>query len=163
MSLLEEGKGMIEAGTGQASYQLDIVKKKLKIYGIQKKIEVEMTKLGEIVYNLFQKKDKNIQKNKQIVSLVDSIKEQEEEIKRTEQEIAVVQSNLQGAKKKILDTGRGLFEKIKKGLGRYETKDQNTKGEDTSTKPLEQKRPVIEKEKKPQKKKNQETNRINPS
>lgn len=143
MSLLEEGKGMIEAGTGQASYQLDIVKKKLKIYGIQKKIEVEMAKLGEMVYNLFQKKDKDIQRDKQIANLVESIKEQEEEIKRTEQEIADVQSNLQGAKKKMLDTGRDLFKKIKKGLSHHETK-----GEDTSTKPLEQKRSVIEKEKK---------------
>ena len=113
---LKEGKELIGAGSDQASFQLDIVKKKLKIYGLQKKIEIEMAKLGEMLYNVFQQNRKDIQNDKQIVGLVESIKEEKEEIKKTEQEIANIQNSFKDAREKLCRSGRNLFEKIKQGL-----------------------------------------------
>ena len=125
MTLIKEGKKLLEAGTEQVSCQLEIVNKKLKIYGIQKKISVEMNKLGEIFYNLFQEKRKDIKKNKEVIGLVESIKEQQQEIDNTEREIIEIQENFQKTKKKMLNSGRGLYEKIMKGSPSNSTNDQS--------------------------------------
>jgi hypothetical protein len=69
-----------------------------------------------MLYNFFQKKRKDIKKDKQIAALVESIKELKEVIKKTEQEITNIQSNFKEAKEKLCRSGRNLFEKIKKGL-----------------------------------------------
>ena len=84
--------------------------------GYQKKIEVEMAKLGELLYNFFQQSRKNVQKDKQNTGPVESIKEQKEEIKKTEQEIVTIQNNFKEAKEKLCSSSRNLFENIKKGL-----------------------------------------------
>ncbi len=140
MTLIKEGKKLLEAGTEQVSYQLEIVNKKLKIYGFQKKISVEMNKLGEIFYNLFQEKRKDIKKNKEIIGLVESIKEQQQEIENTEREIIDIQNNFQKTKRKILNSGRSLYEKIIKGSSSNSTNDQNqVKDEYMESKPLDQK------------------------
>lgn len=147
---MKEGKELIEAGSDQASFQLDIVKKKLKIYGLQKKIEIEMAKLGEMLYNFFQQNRKDIQNDKQLADLVESIKEEKEEIKKTEQEIANVQGNFKDAKEKLYSSGRNLFEKIKKGLNPDR---EIMEGADAQSKPsLQKKIPCAEKGKKEVKK-----------
>ena len=143
---IKEGKEIIGAGSEQASFQIDIMKKKLKLYGIQQKIEIEMAKLGEILYNLFQQNRKDIENDKQAAGLVKSIKEQKEEIKKTEQEIAGIQSNFKGAKEKLYDSGKNLFEKIKKGLN---LSDEIMESADAQSKPsLQQKKSDVEKDKK---------------
>ncbi|MDP7555825.1 MAG: hypothetical protein QGF31_06550 [Nitrospinota bacterium] len=143
---IKEGKEIIEAGSEQASFQIGIAKKKLKIYRIQKKIEIVMTKLGEILYNFFQQNRKDIKNDKQVTGLVESIKKQKEEIKKTEQEIADIQSNSEGSKEKLCDSGKNIFEKIKKGLN---LSGEITESADTQSKPsLQQKASDVEKEKK---------------
>ena len=141
---IKEGKEIIEAGSEQASFQIGIAKKKLKIYRIQKKIEIEMTKLGEILYNFFQQNRKDIKNDKQVTALVESIKEQKEEIKKIEQEIASIQSDSGDAKEKLFDSGKNLFEKIKKGLN---LSDETMESADAQSKPpLQQKMSDTEKE-----------------
>jgi len=125
MTLIKEGKKFFEAGTKQVSYQLEIVNKKLKIYGFQKKISVEMNKLGEICYNLIQEKRKDIKKNKKIIELVESIKEQQQEIDNTDREIIDIQNNFQKTKGKMLNSGRSLYEKIIQGSPSNSINDQN--------------------------------------
>ena len=143
---MKEGKEIIEAGSEQASFQIVIMKKKLKIHGIQKKIEIEMAKLGEILYTFFQQKRKDIKNDKQVAGLVESIKEKKEEIKKTEQEIADIQSNSEDSKEKLFDSGKNLFEKIKKGLN---LNGEITESADAQPKPsLQQKISDVEKEKK---------------
>ncbi len=44
------------------------------------------------------------------------MREQKEDIKKTEQEIAGIQNNFEDAKEKLRDSGKNLFEMIKNGL-----------------------------------------------
>tara|TARA_B100000959_G_scaffold48500_1_gene49766 strand:- start:375 stop:869 length:495 start_codon:yes stop_codon:yes gene_type:complete len=141
---IKEGKELMEAGSEQASFQIDIVKKKLKIYGMQQKVEVEMAKLGEILYNFFIQKREDIKNDKIVAGLVESIKEQKEEIKKIEQEIARIESDSGDTKEKLFDSGKNLFEKIKKGLN---LSDETMESVDAQSKPpLQQKMSDTEKE-----------------
>ncbi len=143
---IKEGKKIMETGSEQVSFQLDIVKNKLKIYSIQKKINVEVPKLGDMLYNFFQTKKKEIRNDKQIINLVESIKEKKNEINKTEQEIINIESNFKEAKEKLYSSCMDLFENIKEGL----KPDGKTAGETEigANPPIEQKTAGFEEEKK---------------
>lgn len=138
MKLLQEGKFFFEACTTLISFQLKIFKKKLKIYGFQSKIGAEMNKLGEIVYNLSLENNKDILINKEISGLVDSIKDQNEVIKNTEEEILKVHTNFEEVKGKMYHSGRCLLERFKIGSNPYKDGNSNIKAYDVQHKPLNQ-------------------------
>ncbi len=160
MSLLKEGKELVEYCTKLINFQLDTVKKKLKIYGIQKKIDIEMNKLGEIVYSLFQGNKEDILKDKQITGLVNSISSQNGEIKNTEEEIVNIHSNFQEAKEKIYIYSRDVLEKIKMRSSYYKAHDSKIKTKVSQSKTLDKKMSNIEEGKEEEKEAKETTKTI---
>lgn len=137
MKLFQEGRDLFQICTTLISFQLEILKKKIKIYGFQSKIGVEMNKLGEIVYNLFQENGKDILINKEISGLVYSIKDQKEVIKNTEKEIIEIHTNFEEVKEKMYYSGRCLLKRFKIESSPYKEGDSNI-NYDVQHKPLNQ-------------------------
>ncbi len=116
MAIWDDGKELTRFGIEGIGYQKEIIKLKLKIYGIQKKIDGYMIKLGENVFEHYEAGVKDILTEDRVKELIDVIRTQKEEIESTRENIKEIDNEAKGILKKIKSKGEDVIDGIKKGI-----------------------------------------------
>ncbi|MBI5183932.1 MAG: hypothetical protein HY999_06170, partial [Nitrospinae bacterium] len=116
MAIWDDGKDLTMFGIEEIGYQKEIIKLKLKIYGIQKKIDGHMIKLGENVFEHYEAGVKDILGEDKVRELIDAIRGQKEEIESTREQIKEIEDEAKVILKKIKSKGEDVIDGIKKGI-----------------------------------------------
>ena len=116
MAIWDDGKELTRFGIEGIGYQKEIIKLKLKIYGIQKKIDGYMIKLGENVFEHYEAGVKDILSEDRVKELVDAIRAQKEEIELTREKIKEIDNEAKTILEKIKSKSGAVIDGIKKGI-----------------------------------------------